>query len=118
MILKITSKSSSVASRIIVYSVSSADDSSFSQSQAAPVAAALSRERRALLSRSGMPGPAQIAGCVGLSDGGLQRSGHGAPDPVELFQMQEVMPGIESNHMLDALDATLGMNSDALEIFA
>src|SRR5262249_49252910 len=117
MILKISSKSLSVASRIIVSSVSSADDSSFSQSQAAPVAAAISRERRALLSRSGIPGPAQIAGCGGLLDGGLNRSGHGAPDPSELFQMQEVMPRLQSNHMLDALDATLGMNADALEIF-
>jgi hypothetical protein len=42
---------------------------------------------------------------------------HGSPNPSELFQMQKVMPGIESNHMLDALLAALCVNADTLEVF-
>jgi len=42
---------------------------------------------------------------------------HGSPNPSELFQVQKVMPGIESNHMLDALLATLCVNANTLEVF-
>ena len=46
------------------------------------------------------------------------KSGYGAANPSELFQMQEVVPGIEFNHMFDALGAALGMNPDTLEVFS
>jgi hypothetical protein len=42
---------------------------------------------------------------------------HGPPNPSELFQMQKVVAGIESNHMLDTLLAALCVNADTLEVF-
>src|SRR5262245_42160429 len=47
----------------------------------------------------------------------LCRLRHSPPNSSELFQMQEVMPRIQSNHMLDAFGAALGVNPDALEVF-
>ena len=47
----------------------------------------------------------------------LSQSHYGAPNAGKLLQMQEVMAGIQSNHMLDALLSPLGMHADAFEIF-
>jgi hypothetical protein len=41
-----------------------------------------------------------------------------ASNPSELFQLQEGMPGIQSNHMLDAFLTPPGVHADALEVFA
>src|SRR5262245_33942627 len=80
--------------------------------------AASQRPRAALaFVGTGLPLPAPIAGYSNLLARSLSRLRHSPSNPSELFQMQEVMPGIESNHMLDALLATFCVHADALEVF-
>ena len=43
---------------------------------------------------------------------------HRAPNPIELPQVQQVMPRIESTHVLDTLFTPLRVNADPPQIFA